>query len=185
MWKRFSLFPSVLRRPLMCLPVRLSFHRNFPLPVPAVETTYHLLRQSKLACKRLIPQTSHLFISCQGNAMLSKYTSAVISRHHQDGVKRSIRQERWEQMGSGNKEPFFSFILQATLPQRVLLLCMERYWTAIVEITLDFWGHSPLLLWYGCCRRKWIKQMDSNNIRLHVPLRTGRGRTEIRLYGGG
>lgn len=175
-WKEFSLFPSVLRRPLMCLPMQLSSHRNFPFPLPAVETAYHLLRRTKLAYKRHIPWTSHLFMFCKGNALLSKYNSAVISWHHQDGVK-DIGKMRPDGTANKAKESLrcVFFILQ---PQHVLLLCMERYWTAIVEITLDFWGHSLLLLWYGCCRRKWIKQMDSNNIRLNVPFRTGRGRTE-------
>lgn len=79
------------------------------------------------------------------------------------------------QMGTVNnsKECFFtSFLISPVTPSLyVALLCMERYWSAIVEITLDFFGRSALLLWYGWCPQKWIKQMDFNNIWLNAPFR--------------
>lgn len=67
------LFPSVLRTALMCLPMQLSFHRNFPFPVPVAETTQHVLHQIRLGYYRHIPQTSHLFMLCQGNTPVKIY----------------------------------------------------------------------------------------------------------------
>lgn len=171
MWNSFGFFPSVLRTALMCLPMQLSFRWNFSFSCASS-------KKNIASRTRILPaHSTDITCLCYGKEMdccrdirapWSPDTNKMRSK------KKLMGEDRWEPSIT-QKSAFLLFNIASS--PRVLLLCMERYWTSIVEIALDFFGRSVLLLWYGWCPQKWIKQMDFNNIWLNVPFCAGWGRT--------